>query len=162
MLAIAEVLLLLFLLRLLSHSGSCPIHREVGRPSTSGASGDEATERLGKSVLPALFTQAWTQSLRSRYLKYSGTPCTDTSYLRTKVDRRVGPDRSLHNPATAHIDSPKTHAYTGSFGKKWPNRTECQAPVQSLSYPPKREIHTSPSKGSNSANPPFRRRENPT
>ncbi|KAK1720841.1 hypothetical protein BDP67DRAFT_485395 [Colletotrichum lupini] len=122
MLAIAEVLLLLFLLRLLSHSGSCPIHREVGRPSTSGASGDEATERLGKSVLPALFTQAWTQSL----------------------------------------DSPKTNAYTGSFGKKWPNRTECQAPVQSLSYPPRREIHTSPSKGSNSANPPFRRRENPT
>ncbi|KAK1531181.1 hypothetical protein CPAR01_10830 [Colletotrichum paranaense] len=126
MLAIAEVLLLLFLLRLLSHSGYCPIHREVGGPSTSGASGDEATERLGKSVLPALFTQAWTQSLRSR------------------------------------IDSPKTHAYTGGFGKKWPNRTECQAPVQSLSYPPKREIHTSPSKGSNSANPPFRRRENPT
>ncbi|KAK1508060.1 uncharacterized protein CCOS01_16061 [Colletotrichum costaricense] len=122
MLAIAEVLLLLFLLRLLSHSGSCPIHREVGRPSTSGASGDEATERLGKSVL----TQQVPQVSRNR------------------------------------IDNPKTHAYTGSFGKKWPNRTECQAPVQSLSYPPKREIHTSPSKGSDSANPPFRRRENPT
>ncbi|KAK1471441.1 hypothetical protein CCUS01_05923 [Colletotrichum cuscutae] len=156
LLAIAEVLLLLFPLRLLSHSGSCPIH---------------PIERLGKSVLPALFTQAWTQSLRSRYLKYPGTPCTDTSYLGTKVDRRVGPGRSLHNPATAHVwfcaciapfvsrsvsaerlgldapresvrysmnNSPKTNAYTGSFGKKWPNRTECQAPVRSLSYPPKR------------------------